>query len=48
MDIKKYPFVSDKPESASAPVDRDDIDLIKDELQLLSITHKLKDRKSVV
>lgn len=47
MDIKKYPFVSDKTNSASAPVDRDDIDLIKDELQLLSITHKLNESDDV-
>mgnify|MGYP005794979571 CR=1 FL=1 len=47
MDIKKYPFVLDKTDSASAPVDRDDIDLIKNEVYLLSATHKLNESDDV-
>lgn len=47
MDIKKYPFVLDKTNSASAPVDRDDIDLIKNEVYLLSATHKLNESDDV-
>ena len=47
MDIKKYPFVLDKNNSASAPVDRDDIDLIKNEVYLLSATHKLNESDDV-
>ena len=47
MDIKKYPFVLDKTNSASAPVDRDDIDLIKNEVYLLSATHKLNESNDV-
>ena len=47
MDIKKYPFVLDKNNSASVPVDRDDIDLIKNEVYLLSATHKLNESDDV-
>lgn len=47
MDIKKYPFVLDKTNSVSAPVDRDDIDLIKNEVYLLSATHKLNESDDV-
>lgn len=47
MDIKKYPFVLDKTNSASAPEDRDDIDLIKNEVYLLSATHKLNESDDV-
>lgn len=47
MEIKKYPFVSNDSQDVSAPVDRNDMDLIKEELQILSATHELNETKDV-
>lgn len=47
MEIKKYPFVSDYRHGANAPEDRNDMDLIKEELQILSATHELNETSDV-
>lgn len=47
MEIKKYPFVSNDVQDVSAPVDRNDMYLIKEELQILSATHELNETKDV-